>query len=215
MRTSSRLLCALISLAMAVGMLASPASARREGRPQGRTATRAIVHGRDVGASSRRATSFDVFGRRARPYLSRSGAAGPSSPLVPALVGAGFDALADPFAKPSDTTGALGDSFYVAAVNTQVAVYDRNGFQVVAPIPLSQLHVSSTGQFVFDPKVVYDQYLDTFVLMYLVQENSPRLSRIVTVAIPNATASDPTTWCAVSFKGDQVPGGTAAWADYP
>ena len=96
-----------------------------------------------------------------------------------------------------------------------MAVYDRNGLQVVAPVQLDQLHANSAGLFVFDPKVVYDPYLDTFLLVYLVQEDSPRLSRIVTVAIPNATASDPTTWCAVSFKGDQIPGGSDVWADYP
>src|SRR4029450_238887 len=204
MRTSSRLLCVLTSLSLAVGMLASQATARREVRPQGRTATRAIVYGRDVSASSRKATSFDVFGRRSRPFASAPGAASASSPLVPGLVGTGFDALADPLAKPSDTTGALGDSFYVAAVNRQMAVYDRNGVQVVAPVQLDQLHADSTGRFVFDPKVIYDQYRDTFLLLYLVQENSPRLSRIVTVAIPNATAIDPGTWGAGAFKGDQV-----------
>jgi hypothetical protein len=214
MRTSSWLLCALISLALAAGMLASPANARRERRPQGRTATGAIVYGRDDGVSRRKTTSFDVFGPRSRPFVSAPGVAGSSSPLVPGVVGAGFDALADPSSKPSDTTGALGDSFYVAAVNTQMAVYDRTGVQVVAPIQLDQLHANSAGLFVFDPKVIYDQYHDTFLLVYLVQ-NSPRLSRIVTVAIPNATANDPGTWCAVSFKGDQVPGGTAVWADYP
>ena len=215
MRTSSRLICVLAGLALTVGLLASPAAARHEGRPHGRTATRAIVHGRDAGVSGREATSFDVFGRRSRPFVSAPGAAEASSPLIPGLVGAGFDALADPSSKPSDTTGALGDGFYVAAVNTQMAVYDRNGAQVVAPIPLDQLHSNSAGLFVFDPKVIYDQYLDTFLLVYLVQEDLPRLSRIVTVAIPNATASDPSTWCAVSFKGDQLPGGTAVWADYP
>jgi hypothetical protein len=214
MRTSSGLLCALISLALAAGMLASPANARREGRPQGRTATRAVVHGKDAGVSSRQAMSFDVFGPRSRPFVSAPGVASASSPLVPVVVGAGFDALVDPSSKPSDTTGALGDSFYVAAVNTQMAVYDRNGVQVVEPIQLDQLHANSAGLFVFDPKVIYDQYHDMFLLVYLVQ-NSPRLSRIVTVAIPNATANDPGTWCAVSFKGDQVPGGTAVWADYP
>jgi hypothetical protein len=193
MRTSSRLLCVLTGLALAVATLASPATARRERRPDGRTASRAIVYGRDAGVSSRKATSFDVFGRRSRPFVSARGAAGASSPLLPLPVGAGFDALVDPSSKPSDTTGALGDSFYVAAVNTQMAVYDRNGVQVVAPIQLDLLHANSVGRFVFDPKVIYDQYLDTFLLVYLVQENSPRLSRILTVAIPDATASDPGT----------------------
>ena len=215
MRTSSRLLCVLTGLALAVATLASPATARRERRPDGRTASRAIVYGRDAGVSSRKATSFEVFGRRSRPFVSAPGAAGASSPLLPLPVGAGFDALVDPSSKPSDTTGALGDSFYVAAVNTQLAVYDRNGVQVVAPIQLDLLHANSVGRFVFDPKVIYDQYLDTFLLVYLVQEDSPRLSRILTVAIPNATANDPGTWCAVSFEGDQVPGAIAVWADYP
>jgi hypothetical protein len=215
MRTSSRLLCVLTGLALAVAMLASPATARRERRPDGRTASRAIVYGRDAGVSSRKATSFDVFGRRSRPFVSAPGAAGATSPLLPLPVGAGFDALVDASSKPSDTTGALGDSFYVAAVNTQLAVYDRNGVQVVAPIQLDLLHANSVGRFVFDPKVIYDQYLDTFLLVYLVQEDSPRLSRILTVAIPNATANDPGTWCAVSFEGDQVPGASAVWADYP
>ena len=159
MRTSSRLLCVLTSLALAVGMLASPATARREGRPQGRSATRAIVYGRDAGVSSRKATSFDVFGRRSRPFASATGAANASSPRVPGVVGAGFDGLADPLSKPSDTTGALGDSFYVAAVNTQMAVYDRNGVQVVAPIQLDRASRRiRLACFVFDPKVVYDQY---------------------------------------------------------
>jgi hypothetical protein len=209
------LLCVLTGLAVAVGLLASPATARRERRPDGRTASRAIVYGRDAGVSSRKATSFDVFGRRTRPIVSAPGAAGASSPLLPLPVGAGFDALVDPLSKPSDTTGALGDSFYVAAVNTQMAVYDLTGVQVVAPIRLDLLHANSVGLFVFDPKVIYDQYLDTFLLVYLVQEDSPRLSRIMTVAIPNATANDPSTWCAVSFKGDQVTGASAVWADYP
>ncbi|HEU4831687.1 MAG TPA: hypothetical protein VFU18_03175, partial [Actinomycetota bacterium] len=80
-----------------------------------------------MSVSSRKATSFDVFGRRSRPFASAPGAASASRPLIPGLVGTGFDALADLLAKPSDTTGALGDSFYVAAVNTQMAVYDRNG----------------------------------------------------------------------------------------
>ena len=128
---------------------------------------------------------------------------------------AGFDALTDPFAVPSDTTGALGETFLVAAVNTQVAVYDRAGVQVVAPIQLDALNPSSAGHFAFDPKVVYDQYEATFLVVYLVEEDLPRLSMIVTVAIPDATADDTGTWCSTSFPGDALPAAPAVWADYP
>jgi len=127
----------------------------------------------------------------------------------------GFDALLDPISVPSDTTGARGDDFIVAAVNTQLAVYDLSGTQVVAPIQLDVLHPDAHGRFVFDPKVVYDQYDQTFEIVFLVQQDQPRRSFIISIAIPGATADDPNTWCAISFPGDALAGGAETWADYP
>jgi hypothetical protein len=212
MRTSGRWLSILMVLAIGVALMAAPAT----GRPavRARTATRAIVHGRDAGVSQSKPTSFDLFGRRSRPAISARGASIVEGTRVPAVL-SGFDGLADPFSFPSDTTGALGDSFYVVAVNTQVAVYDRTGVQVVAPIQLDTLHPDSLGRSSFDPKVIYDQYNDTFLVVYLVQEDSPRLSLIVTVAIPNATASNTGTWCPTAFPGDAFPASPQVWADYP
>jgi hypothetical protein len=129
----------------------------------------------------------------------------------------GFDAQGPNVedAKPSDTIGALGDTFFVTAVNVRVAVYDRLGVELVPPTALESLHPDSAGRFAFDPKVIYDQYNDTFVLVYLVQEDFPRRSRIIAVAIPDATATDQSTWCSTSFPGDALPGAPAVWADYP
>ncbi len=215
MRTSRRLLAVLTGLVAGVGLLlVAPAVAERQARPHARTAERAIVHGHVTAGSQNRPTSFEVFAQRSRPRLSTQGSTEAASTRVPAFQ-SGFDGLADPFSQPSDTTGALGDSFYVVAVNTQVAVYDRTGVQVVAPIQLDALHPDSVGGFAFDPKVIYDQYKDTFLVVYLVQEDSPRRSLIVTVAIPNATASTASTWCATSLLGDQVPSAPSLWADYP
>ena len=212
MRTSRRLLPVLMVLALGIALMAAPAT----GRPdvQSRTVTRSIVHGRDAGVSERQPTSFEVFGQRSRPRLSTQGSTEAPSTRVPASL-SGFDGLADPVSLPSDTTGALGDSFYVVAVNTQVAVYDRTGVQVVAPIQLDALHPDSLGRFEFDPKVIYDQYADTFLIVYLVEEDAPRQSLILTVAIPNATANNPTTWCSNSFPGDALPSSPQVWADYP
>jgi hypothetical protein len=209
------LLAVLTVLVAGVGLLlVAPAAAERQARPHARTAARAIVHGRDAGVSQSKPTSFDVFSQRSRPASSMKAAPSSLSARTPAFV-SGFNGLTDPFSQPSDTTGALGDSFFVAAVNTQVAVYDRAGIQVVAPIQLDALHPDTVGMFAFDPKVIYDQYNDTFLVVYLVQNDSPRRSLIVTVAIPNATASTTSTWCATSFPGDQVPGAPSLWADYP
>jgi hypothetical protein len=205
------LLIVLLVLALGVALMAAPATGRSELRS--RRATRSIVHGRDAGVSQPKPTSFDVFGR-SRPAATTHGAPTVPGTRAPAFV-SGFDGLADPFSVPSDTTGAVGDGFFVVAVNTQVAVYDRTGVQVVAPIQLDALHPDSAGHFAFDPKVIYDQYNDTFVVAYLVEEDFPRLSRILTVAIPNATANDTGTWCSTSFVGDALPASPDVWADYP
>jgi hypothetical protein len=157
---------------------------------------------------------LEVLAQRGRPSSGAQTAAATPSPRAPQAV-LGFDTLTDPFSFPSDTIGALGDTFFVTAVNTQLAVYDRTGVQVVAPIQLDALHPNTVGHFAFDPKVVYDPYNDTFVVAYLVEEDSPQLSLIVTVAIPNATANDTATWCSTSFLGDQVAGSPVVWADYP
>lgn len=216
MRKVVHLLSVASVLALAAASLASPAAAVRDGDagPRSRVATRAVVQGRDVDTSQRRPTSLGVLSQRGRTASRTSAAAATSAPRAPEAT-FGFDALTDPDSDPSDTIGALGDTFFVTAVNTQVAVYDRAGVAVVAPIQLDVLHPDSTGRVSFDPKVVYDQYNDTFVLAYLVQEDAPRLSLIVTVAIPNATATDTTTWCVRSFPGDQLPSSPSVWADYP
>lgn len=213
----ARQMSVLSVLAVASALLAVPADAvrDRDARPRSRSATRAVVHGRDAGVSQRRPTSFEVFSRRGRTGSAEAAAPTSPAPRTPASV-LGFDALADlDEAVPSDTTGAVGDSFFLTATNVRTALYDLAGTAVVAPTLLETLHPDSVGRFTFDPKVVYDQFTDTFLLVYLVQEDSPRLSVIVTVAIPNATASDQSTWCATAFAGDAVAGPPALWADYP
>jgi hypothetical protein len=217
MRSLVRSTLVLFVLALTASPLAAPATTDPDpARPDARVASRAIVHGRGVASPQRRPTSFDVFsqgGRAAGELRSAVPAAGSRAPS--SLFG--FDAQRGDLdgALPSDTIGALGDTFFVTAVNIRVAVYDRLGVEVVPPTLLESLHPDSDGRFAFDPKVIYDQYTDTFVLVYLVQEDSPQLSRIIAVAIPNATATDLNTWCATSFPGDALAGLPAAWADYP
>lgn len=215
MPRSVRVVAVASALALAAALLASPAIAGRDGaRPHSRAAAPARVHGRDAGTAPDHPTSFERFGRGRATAIAVAASDG-REPLAPIAV-SGFDALTDlDGAAPSDTTGALGDSFFVTAVNIRVGVYDRLGAEVLAPTLLDSLHPDTAGHFAFDPKVVYDQYADTFLLVYLVEEDSPRLSLITTVAIPNATASDPSTWCATTFPGDAVPGEGARWADYP
>src|ERR671923_30862 len=93
------------------------------------------------------------------------------SPSVP-LEAQEFDAIAgDPTITPSDSTGALGEAHILTAVNIEYAVWDRGATDpatpVVGPEPLAALFPSLPGDaFVFDPKVVYDQYTERFVLLF-------------------------------------------------
>lgn len=216
MRSLIRLMLVLFVLALTASPLAAPATTDPDrARPDARIASRAVVHGRGVSSSQPRSTSFDVFGQRERAASRLRATTAPEARAPSSLFG--FDAQGPNVedAKPSDTIGALGDTFFVTAVNVRVAVYDRLGVELVPPTPLESLHPDSAGRFAFDPKVIYDQYNDTFVLVYLVQEDFPRRSRIIAVAIPDATATDQSTWCSTSFPGDALPGAPAVWADYP
>ena len=216
MRTSRRLLAVLTVLIAGVGLLLVPsAAAERSARPHSRTASRAMVHGRVTAASQDRPTSFETFSQRSRPSAAAAETAARSSaPLAPNLV-TGFDGMNDLDGFfPSDTTGALGDSFFVAAVNSSIEVFNLNGTTAVPRTTLSSLS-GNPSILHFDPKVVYDQYSDTFVIVWLGQDDAPRASEINLLAIPAATATTTSTWCQRTFAGDQIPASPALWADYP
>jgi hypothetical protein len=203
-------------LALAAVALAVPAAAGPGDRSPGgiRVVSQAVVHGRTAAGSQVRPTSFDVLASRSRAKGSAVTRPSPTAPRAPQAV-LGFEALTDPVSFPADPTGALGETYFVAAVNTQVAIYDRTGVEVLAPIQLADLHPDTVDHLAFDPKVVYDQYSDTFVVVYLVQEDTPRRSNIVAITIPDDTATNPSTWCRTLFPGDLVPESPQVWADYP
>jgi hypothetical protein len=116
--------------------------------------------------------------------------------------------------SPADPTGAIGVTNIVTAVNTAVAVYARDGSELLPPTDLASLIPGVQGQ-KFDPKIVYDQYTSTFVLTFLVRRAATRQSWIVVTTIPDATAADQTTWCGTKLHADTVPRNGRQWADYP
>ncbi len=168
-----------------------------------------MVHGRVTAASQDRPTSFETFSQRSRPGAALPEAAPRSSVLAPTSL-TGFDAMDDLDGFfPSDTTGALGDGFFVAAVNSSIEVFNLDGTTAVPRTTLASL--SGTPSILhFDPKVVFDQYTDTFVIAWLGQDDAPRASEINVLAIPDATAITTSTWCRTTFAGDQIPASPAA-----
>jgi len=160
----------------------------------------------------------------AAPIATTDGSGTPAAPAsaVPAapIVGAHFDALArNRPVWPADPIGAMGQDFVVTAVNTRVAVYDPAS---PSPPAFGPVSLASTGAIafppgtqIFDPKVVFDEYADTFVLVFLALNESRQRSWVNAVTIPDATADDQSTWCGTVFRGDPIGGNGPQWADYP
>ncbi len=136
----------------------------------------------------------------------------PSAP-VPSF---GFDAIPRVGADwPADPTGALGENWFLAAVNVHYALYDLSGTPVLGPARFAPFFTLPAGTQVFDPKVIYDQYDHEFVLAFVGANDGLRKSWVMTIAIPDATASDKSTWCSSKISSDLVAGDGKQWADYP
>jgi hypothetical protein len=219
MRTRGLLLVALLVVIGAV--VAAPASGGDHDRPRERRVVARVVGGAvgSVGPSpSLRSSLSDPREPRLDAKfasLSRPSVRPGRHPAAPAIV-AGFDGIGDIDGRtPADPTGALGNTLFFTAINVSWALFDRTGVPVLGPEPLESIDRSLGTGILFDPKVIYDQYDDTFVLVFLQFDVFPRLSRIIVTAIPDATATDTTTWCTTILKGDQLRGDGVQWADYP
>ena len=113
---------------------------------------------------------------------------------------------------PGDPTGAAGDSHVFVAVNVHAQLFDKSGTSLLGPFSLGGLFGNPAEQ-LFDPRVIYDQYGQTFVLAFL-GEGGRNRSHIYFVTIPEATAEDSGTWCGTIVNGDQSRHDGAQFADY-
>jgi hypothetical protein len=148
--------------------------------------------------------------------LAPSSSALVAGPAGPTVTGS-FDGIAnlDPFASPSDSTGAAGLNYLVAGVNVHVQVFDRSNVSVLGPLRLKSLFNDLPDLDETDPKIVYDPYDNRFVLVFLLLEPDLSASHIVVVVIPGPTASNKNTWCHWVYDGDQISGDGSQFADYP
>jgi hypothetical protein len=211
-----------VAAATVAGLLAAPSlaqaatvptRARQDAGPAPR-----FVFGTGAAPSRRSVPEIPVRRSTARgdevaPRTGRTTA--PTPPLAP-VAAAHFDAIAQQGVNyPADPTGAIGQTNIVTAVNTSVAVYARDGTELLAPTALADLIQPLVEGQQFDPKIVYDQYAQRFVLVWLVRNGRLRRSWINIMTIPDATAGDLSTWCGVKLHGDGVRRNGRQWADYP
>jgi hypothetical protein len=207
--TSAVLACALVAALVAPAALADASRASRERDFTPAPGPRPTEAETSIADPELRALPNGRIAWRARDTTRIPSIGAPSQTM-------GFDAIPRIGGNwPADPTVAICDSAFVTAVNTSFAVYDRAGVSLLGPDPLRPLFPLPNGTQVFDPKVVYDQYRDRFVVAFLAVNDARRKSWILIIAIPDATAHDISTWCGAQIEGDRTTGDGKQFADYP
>jgi len=117
---------------------------------------------------------------------------------------------------PPDTMGAVGPNHIAEMLNSEFVVFDRGGGVVNGPIShqafwagLGLPTVFGTGQFAFDPKILYDQHNDRWVATACHGAGISPSYVLVGVSDGNIPHG---TWNLYAILAD--PSGTV-WADYP
>ncbi|MCP3957942.1 MAG: hypothetical protein GY719_08830 [bacterium] len=122
---------------------------------------------------------------------------------------------------PPDPIAAAGTDDVVTVVNTTVRFHDKDG-----TLLFNDALGGATGFFMpltpltntFDPKVIYDQYEDRFVIVTLertaISSGDPADTSRIFMAVSDD--GDPTgTWCQFDIDAVTDIGGSDHWADYP
>lgn len=127
---------------------------------------------------------------------------------------------------PPDPDCAAGPQSVISTVNVNMAIWDKSGtrlFEAELDDFFDELRARDSIQFnfVFDPRIVYDQYLDKFILIVLANQtgnNGAFTDSFLLMAVsrsPNPTGDNQQAgqrdWLKFSFKIDT----TSNWADYP
>jgi hypothetical protein len=118
---------------------------------------------------------------------------------------------------PPDTHGAVGRNHIVEILNTGFTIYDRGG-GVVAPQISLQAFWAPLGvapgmpaNDPFDPKVLYDQYVDRFVVTTVSNRGAPNSYVLVGISQTNSPTG---LWNLYAIQADVGPD-VGLWADYP
>ena len=140
--------------------------------------------------------------------------------------GFGFDdnsILNGSFFIPPDPSGVGGLDRVIAVVNTMIECRDTTG-TLLWQDDLSDFFTSLTPTtFTFDPKVIYDQYENRFVVVDLEQfdamanPDSGNISRIFLAVSKTSTPATATSadWYFHAINAEESIGGFDYWADYP
>lgn len=131
-------------------------------------------------------------------------------PLSSSFAGIGFTGL-----RPPDPHIAVGPNHIIATVNSNWAIFDKSGTKLFEVGAFSWFSPVNSVNFVFDPKVIYDEYNERWILLYHAVGFSSNYSRWLIAA---SQTSEPTgCWYLYSLdnrlNGSEI-SSPMNWADY-
>ena len=161
-----------------------------------------------------------------RPDIERPGPA--AAQISTTFDGFGFDENGTEIGTyfiPPDPIGAAGPDRLIAVVNVMIEARGKTGTLLWRDSLrdfFAPLGAATLGTFGFDPKVIYDQYEDRFVVVALERTDIDRgdpadESRILVAVSRSATPASPTAadWYYIAIDSAATIGGIPHWADYP
>ena len=121
---------------------------------------------------------------------------------------------------PPDPNGAAGTDRIIAVVNVLIEARTKAGTRIFIDSLkdfFSPLGAATLGTFTFDPKVIYDQHENRFVVVTLEKTDAPEESRILLAVSKTGTPATVTAadWNYLSIDSKTNIGAIAHWADYP
>jgi hypothetical protein len=128
----------------------------------------------------------------------------------PKFPGIGFSGFV-----PPDPSIGVGPNHIVQVVNTEIAFFNKAGTKLFQQSLDGNAFFSGIAQtdFVFDPRVVYDQGSKRFIVIALEQRDFPRNSAILLAVSDDANPSG--TWYKYRINTLQSRNGQQYWWDYP
>ncbi|MDZ4840260.1 MAG: T9SS type A sorting domain-containing protein [Bacteroidota bacterium] len=113
---------------------------------------------------------------------------------------------------PPDNAVAASTDYIVSAINSQFKVHTTQGIQLYASNfsdYLNPILKTNVSQF-FDPKIVYDEFEDRFIMCIL---NGSKAATNVVIVMFSKTNNPADGWNVYSFRGSSLVSNT--WFDYP
>ncbi len=119
---------------------------------------------------------------------------------------------------PADPVLAAGPSHVVAVTNTSIAIYDKSGTELDSESLQDFFSPLSPPTFTFDPKILFDQFENRFLVLTLERQDidegdSSNTSRILLAV---SDTDDPTgSWTVTEINGFETIGFQDHWVDFP